>query len=183
MLLRMPQGVLQCVLTDREADVREADAVKVEGCVRRDGRAPGGAELHVQSVQVLARAAGALPVPIGKNRMNLSLSSDLSLRFVTLRNLRKRAVFKIQEGVVRGFRQALLEEGFTEIHSPKIVAQKMCIRDRNAYGQADGRTQENPMSGLQAGYRYQRGGRYRALPLPAVLHPLRKGIPHQCGAF
>lgn len=123
MLLRMPQGVLQCVLTDREADVREADAVKVEGCVRRDGRAPGGAELHVQSVQVLARAAGALPVPIGKNRMNLSLSSDLSLRFVTLRNLRKRAVFKIQEGVVRGFRQALLEEGFTEIHSPKIVAQ------------------------------------------------------------
>lgn len=114
---------MQCVLTDRETDVREADAGE-GGRMRPAGRAcAGGAELHVQSVQVLARAAGALPVPIGKNRMNLSLSSDLSLRFVTLRNLRKRAVFKIQEGVVRGFRQALLKEGFTEIHSPKIVAQ------------------------------------------------------------
>lgn len=42
---------------------------------------------------------------------------------MTLRNLRKRAVFKIQEGIVRGFREALQKEGFTEIHSPKIVAQ------------------------------------------------------------
>lgn len=32
-------------------------------------------------------------------------------------------MFKIQEGIVRGFREALQKEGFTEIHSPKIVAQ------------------------------------------------------------
>ena len=62
-------------------------------------------------------------MPIGKNKMNLSLDTELSLRFVTLRNLRKRAVFKIQEGIVRGFRETLQREGFTEIHSPKIVAQ------------------------------------------------------------
>lgn len=72
---------------------------------------------------MLSRAAEAMPVPIGKNKMNLSLDTDLALRFVTLRNLRKRAVFKIQEGIVRGFREALQKEGFTEIHSPKIVAQ------------------------------------------------------------
>ena len=121
-LLRMPQGVLQCVLGAGE-DVRDGDAVTISGEAVRDERAPGGVELHAQRVKVLSRAAEAMPVPIGKNKMNLSLDTDLSLRFVTLRNLRKRAVFKIQEGIVRGFREALQKEGFTEIHSPKIVAQ------------------------------------------------------------
>ena len=123
MLLRMPQGVLQCVLTGEGQDVREGDAVRAEGKVARDARAPGGAELHVDALTVLSRAAEPMPVPIGKNRMNLSLDTELSLRFVTLCNLRRRAVFKVQEGVVRGFREALEREGFTEIHSPKIVAQ------------------------------------------------------------
>ena len=122
-LLRMPQGVLQCVLSGKDMDVRDGDAVMIAGEVVRDERAPGGAELHAEKVEVLSRAAEAMPVPIGKNKMNLSLDTELSLRFVTLRNLRKRAVFKIQEGIVRGFREALQREGFTEIHSPKIVAQ------------------------------------------------------------
>ena len=122
-LLRMPQGVLQCVLSGEDMDVRDGDAVVIAGEVVRDERAPGGAELHAQRVEVLSRAAEAMPVPIGKNKMNLSLDTELSLRFVTLRNLRKRAVFKVQEGIVRGFREALQREGFTEIHSPKIVAQ------------------------------------------------------------
>ena len=123
MLLRMPQGTLQCVLTGEGPAVREGDAVRASGEVAKDERAPGGAELHVTALTVLASAAEPMPVPIGKNRMNLTLDTDLSLRFVTLRNLRRRAVFKVQEGVVRGFREALQREGFTEIHSPKIVAQ------------------------------------------------------------
>ena len=123
MLLRMPQGALQCVLSGDGFAVREGDAVMAEGEVAHDERAPGGAELHVTKLTVLSRAAEPMPVPIGKYKMNLSMDTDLALRFVTLRNLRKRAVFKIQEGVVRGFREALQREGFTEIHSPKIVAQ------------------------------------------------------------
>ncbi|HJB06986.1 MAG TPA: aspartate--tRNA(Asn) ligase, partial [Candidatus Enterocloster faecavium] len=41
---------------------------------------------------------------------------------VSLRNMRERAKFKIQEGIVRGFRDYLHSQGFTEIHTPKIVA-------------------------------------------------------------
>lgn len=123
MLLRMPQGVLQCVLSGEGFSVREGDAVTAEGEVAKDERAPGGTEIHVTKLEILSRAAEAMPVPIGKNKMNVTLDTDLALRFVTLRNLRKRAIFKIQEGIVRGFREALQREGFTEIHSPKIVAQ------------------------------------------------------------
>lgn len=123
MLLRMPQGVLQCVLAPELPDVREGDAVRTAGDLAKDERAPGGMELHATQVYILSRAAEPMPVPVGKYKMNLSMDTDLSLRFVTLRNLKKRAVFKVQEGIVRGFREALQEEGFTEIHSPKIVSQ------------------------------------------------------------
>ena len=40
----------------------------------------------------------------------------------SLRNVRERAKFKIQEGLVRGFRDFLYEQGFTEIHTPKLGA-------------------------------------------------------------
>ena len=54
--------------------------------------------------------------------MNTSLETKLALRPISLRNVRERAKFKIQEGIVRGFRDYLFTQGFTEIHTPKIVA-------------------------------------------------------------
>ena len=54
--------------------------------------------------------------------MNTSLETRLSLRPVSLRNVRERAKFKIQEGIVRGFREFLSSQGFTEVHTPKIVS-------------------------------------------------------------
>ncbi len=44
------------------------------------------------------------------------------MRNITLRNLRERAIFKIQEGIARGFRDFLHSQGFTEVRTPKIVA-------------------------------------------------------------
>ena len=44
------------------------------------------------------------------------------MRPISLRNLQERAKFRIQEGVVRGFRDFLYSQGFTEIHTPKIGA-------------------------------------------------------------
>ena len=41
---------------------------------------------------------------------------------MTLRNGRERAIFKIQEGIGRGFRESLYAEHYTEIHTPKIAA-------------------------------------------------------------
>ena len=46
----------------------------------------------------------------------------MGLRPISLRNVRERAKFKVQEGIVRGFREFLSSQGFTEVHSPKIVS-------------------------------------------------------------
>ncbi|MCC8018124.1 MAG: aspartate--tRNA(Asn) ligase, partial [Lachnospiraceae bacterium] len=63
-----------------------------------------------------------LPLPIGKWKLNTSLEAKLDNRSIALRNVRERAKFRIQEGIVRGFREYLTEQQFTEIHTPKIGA-------------------------------------------------------------
>ena len=63
-----------------------------------------------------------MPLAISKWKLNTSLEAKLSMRPISLRNVRERAKFKIQEGIVRGFRDFLFQEGFTEIRTPKIGA-------------------------------------------------------------
>jgi nondiscriminating aspartyl-tRNA synthetase len=52
----------------------------------------------------------------------MSLEANLTLRPITLRHQRQRAVFRLQEGLGRGFRDYLHAQGFTEVRTPKIVS-------------------------------------------------------------
>ena len=119
--LRKKDGVLQCVCDPKLSPPPEESAVLVTGTVRAEPRAPGGYELQANAIQTLSRPAEPMPVAVNKPRMNLNLDTELPLRPVVLRNLARRSVFKIQEGLTRAFRDYLTREGFTEIHTPKIV--------------------------------------------------------------
>ena len=121
--LRMADGLLQCVCPP-EAEPEglcEECAVRVTGLVRPERRAPGGRELAVEKMELLSRPAAPMPVPVSKRKLNLSLDTELSLRPVVLRAQRERAVFRIQAELCRAFREYLTGQGFTEIHTPKIV--------------------------------------------------------------
>ena len=90
--------------------------------MRKEERAPHGFEIRVEDIKILSRPADAMPIPVNKWKLNTSLETKLAFRPISLRNIRERAKFKIQEGIVRGFRDYLFSQGFTEIHTPKIVA-------------------------------------------------------------
>ena len=92
------------------------------GIAAPEERAPQGFEIRLQTIRVLSQPAEVMPVAINKWKMSTSLETKLALRPVSLRNIRERAKFKIQEGIVRGFRDYLHSQGFTEIRTPKIVA-------------------------------------------------------------
>lgn len=126
-ILRKREGLLQCVfeegVTDFDLkDLKEASAVEVEGTVAKEDRAPNGIEIRLKKIKVLSQPSDTMPLAISKWKLNTSLEAKLDNRAVSLRNVRERAKFKIQEGLVRGFREFLTEEGFTEIHTPKIGA-------------------------------------------------------------
>ena len=125
-VLRQAEGLLQTVF-DREGfeqagDIREGCTVRVEGVLRREERAPRGVEIAAESAEILSVPAGPLPLPVDKRKLGASLEARLDHRAISLRNVRERARFRIQEGIVRGFRDFLYSQGFTEIHTPKIGA-------------------------------------------------------------
>ena len=126
-ILRKAEGLVQCVYEEGKTDfdlkeLKEESAVEVTGVVALEERAPQGFELRLTAIRVLSEPAETMPIAINKWKMNTSLETRLSLRPVSLRNVRERAKFKIQEGIVRGFREFLSSQGFTEVHTPKIVS-------------------------------------------------------------
>ena len=125
-VLRQAEGLLQTVF-DREGfeqagDIREGCTVRVEGVLRREERAPRGVEIAAESAEILSVPAGPLPLPVDKRKLGASLEARLDHRAISLRNVRERARFRVQEGIVRGFRDFLYSQGFTEIHTSKIGA-------------------------------------------------------------
>ena len=126
-VLRKREGLLQCVFEEGVTafdikTLKEASTVEVEGVVAVEDRAPNGIEVRLKTIKVLSEPTEPMPLAISKWKLNTSLEAKLSMRPISLRNVRERAKFKIQEGIVRGFRDFLFKEGFTEIRTPKIGA-------------------------------------------------------------
>ena len=126
-VLRKREGLLQCVYEEGKTqfdlkDLKEAATIEVEGTVKPEERAPHGFEIRLDKIKVLSEPAAPMPLAISKWKLNTSLEANLNNRAIALRNVRERAKFRIQEGVVRGFRDFLYSQGFTEIHTPKIGA-------------------------------------------------------------
>lgn len=126
-VLRKREGLLQCVYEEGVTaidlkELKEGAAIEVSGVLNKEERAPGGFEIRMKEVKILSEPAESLPLPIAKWKMNTSLEARLNHRAVALRNIRERATFRIQEGIVRGFRDFLYSQGFTEIHTPKLGA-------------------------------------------------------------
>lgn len=127
LILRRRDGLIQCVYEKGVSgfelkDVKEAAAVEAEGIVAESEKAPHGIEIRLKGIRILSEPAAPMPLPVAKWKLNTSLEAKLNYRPISLRNLRERARFRIQEGLVRGFRDFLYGKGFTEIHTPKIGA-------------------------------------------------------------
>jgi nondiscriminating aspartyl-tRNA synthetase len=81
-------------------------------------------ELKATEITALAKSPQSLPVEISKTSKmdSLSIGTMLDYRPLTLRNEKVRAIFKIEAELCKAFRAFLGSEGFTEIHSPKLVS-------------------------------------------------------------
>lgn len=91
------------------------------------------AELHISQIFAIAEAPESLPFNAEeasrseqeceeKNLPFINLDTRLDSRVVDLRTKTNQAIFKIQAGVCKLFREFLDKKGFTEIHTPKMIA-------------------------------------------------------------
>jgi len=93
------------------------------GVVTADERAPGGAELHDVTVEVMVPVVDESPIEIDKplDHKSENLDTLFENRVVGLRNTRETDIFKIQAGIKNSVRNYLTSQDFTEFNSPKLL--------------------------------------------------------------
>ena len=120
-LLRTKRAVVQCIASGEIEVPAEESCVVITAVVVAESRSKVGYELHIESIRILSTPHEMSPIVINQKVVDTSIEHLLDYRPITLRNEKERAIFKLQEGICRGFREFLYNEHFTEIHTPKIV--------------------------------------------------------------
>jgi nondiscriminating aspartyl-tRNA synthetase len=122
-------GLVQVVIKDKDEveklrGMQIGTVLKLEGTVVDEPRAPGGAELHDVTLEVMVPVTEEPPVEIDKPLSHKpdNLDTLFDNRVVGLRNLQETKIFKIRSELTRYIREFLYSQDFTEINTPKLVA-------------------------------------------------------------
>ena len=123
------RGGLAQSLIDNKDEVEKLRGMQIgtvlslSGTVVADERAPGGAELHDVTVEVLVPVTAEPPIEIDKplDHKSENLDTLFEHRVIGLRNVQEAAIFKVQSAIKEAVRVYLRENDFTEFISPKLL--------------------------------------------------------------
>lgn len=128
--VRDRSGIAQNLIEDKDEieklrGLQIGTVVSFTGMVVADDRAPGGAELHDVKVEVEVPVTDESPIEIDKPILHKpeNLETLFDTRVIGLRNLQERAVFEIQSTLTRSMRDYFYAHDFTEMHTPKLLAE------------------------------------------------------------
>lgn len=128
--VRDRSGLVQMVVKDKDEveklrGLQIGTVLSVEGLAVEEPRAPGGVELHDVALVVMVPVTDEPPIeidkPLGHKPENLETLFDQ--RVIGLRNIQERAVFEIQSTICQTIRQYFYDHQFTEMHTPKLLAE------------------------------------------------------------
>ncbi|MDB5167097.1 MAG: Aspartyl-tRNA synthetase [Candidatus Saccharibacteria bacterium] len=127
--LRDRSGLAQTLIIDDELEklrgLQTGTVLALTGTVVADERAPGGAELHDVTVEVTVPVTDEPPIeidkPLGHESENLDTLFDN--RVIGLRNLQEQTIFKVQAKVLETARKYFIDNHFTEMNTPKLLAE------------------------------------------------------------
>jgi nondiscriminating aspartyl-tRNA synthetase len=95
--------------------------IQVKGIAVESRQLASGVEVIPERIDILCSAESPLPLD-PTEKVPADFETRFNHRTIDLRIPKNRAIFKIQECLVEGFREFLFSNHFTEIHTPKIVA-------------------------------------------------------------
>lgn len=126
--LRDRSGLVQVVIKNKDEveklrGLQVGTVLAVTGSVKEEPRAPGGAELHDASLEIMVPVTDEPPIEIDKPLSHKpdNLDTLFDYRVVGLRNLKEQAIFKVQAAVKEGARRHFFANDFTEFNSPKLL--------------------------------------------------------------
>mgnify|MGYP000169457172 CR=1 FL=1 len=128
--VRDRSGLVQVVVDDKAETeklrgLQIGTVVEITGESVSEERAPGGAELHDAKITVLVPVTDEPPIEIDKpiSHKPEHLDTLFENRGISLRNLQEQELFKTKDMVCRSIRGYFAKNEFTEIHTPKLLAE------------------------------------------------------------
>jgi nondiscriminating aspartyl-tRNA synthetase len=128
--VRDRRGLTQVVIKDKDEveklrGLHIGTVLAVDGMVVEEPRAPGAAELHDAKLTVLVPVTDEPPIEIDKPIQHKpeNLDTLFEYRVLNIRNLQEQKIFKIRGSLTRAIRGFLDEHEFTEIDTPKLLAE------------------------------------------------------------
>jgi len=128
--VRDRDGLVQVVVKDKNEveklrGLQIGTVLQVAGTAVEEPRAPGGVELHDVTLTVSVPVTDEPPIEIDKPLSHKpdNLDTLFDYRVIGLRNIQERAVFEIQSTICRTIRDYFYEHDFTEMHTPKLLAE------------------------------------------------------------
>ncbi len=116
-----PKKKVDAEVFARLASLPRESAVSISGEVKPSDQTELGLELIPQALEVLSEAATPLPLGV-VDKVNVEFDTRLNNRPMDLRRPEVRTVFELKSLLRHLLDEAMAVEGFTEIHTPKIVA-------------------------------------------------------------
>jgi nondiscriminating aspartyl-tRNA synthetase len=125
LVVRDRTGLAQVVVKDgdhgRQGLPPEETPVEVVGTATANPQAPGGVEVTDPVIRALSDPADTPAVELWRPTLDTGLPTLLDHAATTWRHPRQRAVWELAAASLHGFRSTLDADGFTEVHSPKLV--------------------------------------------------------------
>jgi nondiscriminating aspartyl-tRNA synthetase len=129
-VLRDRGGVAQILVKEKQEveklrEHQNGSILTIKGKVVADERAAGGVEIHDAVVTVEIAVLEQPPIEIDKpiSHKPDNLETLFDNRPLALRNVQETAIFKVQAKVLEGFREFFKQNDFTEMNSPKLLAE------------------------------------------------------------
>ncbi len=98
--------------------------VRIEGIVKEEANAPGGAEIQFEKMEVLSQALPELPIPVvtKKGGEETEAPTRFDYRWIDLRKPEKAQIFKVWTEFEKGWRKFWYENNFIQLYGPSFMS-------------------------------------------------------------
>ena len=117
----LPKKKVSKALFDKVDKITRQSALSITGKLRKNKEAPGGREMVPKKIEIVNLAETPLPLEPSE-KTPAELDTRLDWRYLDLRTEKSLAIFRIQNEILRAFRDFLNKNGFIEIQPPCIIA-------------------------------------------------------------
>ena len=108
-------------LVEKTESLQRQYSIGVRGVVKKTKMTPRGIEVIPEEIRILGIARHPLPLDI-TSRTPAEIDVRLDARVLDLCRDEGRAIFRVQHAVLETMRDFLSEDGFVEVHTPRIIA-------------------------------------------------------------